>query len=191
MSWIDRLVRALSLLGLLAFALATKKCSKDDVGSPAAVTTERAAELVERGAVAAVVVERGVVAVASKRPDGTVKTETRYVPPEGRAEVIIDAATPSGGPASARLRVKDKGVCFSPGLYGGLSLGSRGLGANYGLGAKLVYWGRFGLDAGVSGPDVAAFAAVSYIPGWCFGNTSLYLGGNTREEIVGGFTIRF
>ncbi len=188
MTGLDRVLRVLAVLGFLAALLWTRSSCSRNTGSPAAVT-ERAAELAaETGAIAAVVVERGRVAVASKRPDGTVKTETRYVPPEGRAEAVVGS---SSDPASVRLRIKDKGFCFSPGLYGGASLGVRGVSPNYGVGAKVVYWGRFGLDVGVSGPQVAGFAALSFIPDWRLRNTSLYIGGTTREEGVGGITIRF
>ncbi len=176
------LVAAVALLAVAGI----RTCGRDDVRPPAAVLTERAATLAETpGAVAAVVVERGRVAVASKRPDGMAKAESRYVPPEGRAEVVVKKD------GAVSLRVKDKGFCFSPGLYGGGSFGARGLRPAFGLGAKLVFWGRFGLDAGVVGPAPVGFAGISYIPDWRLRNTSVWVGASTAQQIVGGFAVRF
>jgi hypothetical protein len=133
---------------------------------------------------AAVVVSGPVVATAQKKPDGTVTTTTHYVPPEGSVQVVVKKD------GTATVTVKDKGFCLSPGLYGGAAVGA---GARFvaGAGCKLVYWGRFGLDAGVVGRPFAAFAAVSYTPPWRFRNTAIFAGVTTGNRAIAGLVIRF
>ena len=73
-----------------------------------------------------------------RQPDGTVKTDVKYVPPEGRAEVL----QPTDGPAE--ISVKRAGFTFRPAVQG---LVGKELKA--GLGARLVYFDRYGAGVGL------------------------------------------
>ena len=73
-----------------------------------------------------------------RQADGTVKTEVKYVPPEGRAGV----GQPTDGPSE--ISVKRAGLTFRPAVHG---LVGKELKA--GLGARLVYFERYGAGIGL------------------------------------------
>lgn len=73
-----------------------------------------------------------------RQPDGTVKTEVKYVPPEGRAEVL----QPTDGPAE--ISVKRAGLTFQPAVQGLVGKDLKG-----GLGARLAYFDRYGAGVGL------------------------------------------
>ena len=73
-----------------------------------------------------------------RQADGTVKTEVKYVPPEGRAEVL----QPTDGPSE--ISIKRAGLTFRPAVHG---LVGKELKA--GLGARLAYFDRYGAGIGL------------------------------------------
>ena len=73
-----------------------------------------------------------------RQADGSVKTEVKYVPPEGKAEV----AQPIEGPAE--ISVKRAGLTFRPVVQGLIGQELKG-----GLGARLVYFNRYGAGLGL------------------------------------------
>lgn len=87
---------------------------------------------------ARVVVKDNKLTATVRQPDGTVKTEVKYVPPEGRAEVV----QPTEGPAE--ISVKRAGVTFRPAVQGLIGQELKG-----GLGARLVYFNRYGAGLGL------------------------------------------
>ena len=87
---------------------------------------------------ACVVVKDNKLTATVRQPDGTVKTEVKYVPPEGRAEVV----QPVSGPAE--ISVKRAGFTFRPAVQGLL-----GKELKAGLGARLVYFDRYGAGVGL------------------------------------------
>lgn len=178
----------LGLAGALLLLLAARGCNAPAPSVAEQTTARSVALLVPVGNVAAVVVRGGVVSVARKDSKGGVTFTSRYVPPEGEVDVVVSTAT--GAPVTT-VTVKDKGFCFSSGLYITEEIGVKASPWTYGLGAKVGFAGRFGLDVGLSGPQWAVFGAVSYTPEWRFQNTSLWLGYNTRQTIAGGLLVRF
>ncbi len=86
---------------------------------------------------ARVVVKDNKLTATVRQADGTVKTQVKYVPPEGRAEVV----QPTEGPAE--ITVKRAGFTFRPAVQGLIGQELKG-----GLGARLVYFDRYG--AGLS-----------------------------------------
>ena len=87
---------------------------------------------------ARVVVKDNKLTATVRQPDGAVKTEGKYVPPEGRAEVV----QPTDG--ATEISVKRAGFTFRPAVQG---LAGKELKA--GLGARLVYFDRYGAGVGV------------------------------------------
>ena len=87
---------------------------------------------------ALVVVKDNKLTATVRQPDGTVKTEVKYVPPEGKAEV----AQPIEGPAERS--VKRAGFTFRPAV-----LGLVGKELKAGLAARLVYFDRYGAGVGL------------------------------------------
>lgn len=87
---------------------------------------------------ARVVVKDNKLTATVRQPDGTVKTEVKYVPPEGRAEVV----QPTEGPAE--ITVKRAGFTFRPAVQGLIGQELKG-----GLGARLVYFNRYGAGLGL------------------------------------------
>ena len=73
-----------------------------------------------------------------RQADGTVTTQVKYVPPEGRAEVV----QPTEGPAE--ITIKRAGFTFSPAVQGLI-----GQELKAGLGARLVYFDRYGAGLGL------------------------------------------
>lgn len=87
---------------------------------------------------ARVVVKDNKLTATVRQADGTVKTDVKYVPPEGRAEVV----QPTDGPAE--ISVKRAGFTFRPVVQGLL-----GKELKAGLGARLVYFDRYGAGVGL------------------------------------------
>ena len=87
---------------------------------------------------ARIVVKDNKLTATMRQPDGTVKTEVKYVPPEGRAEVL----QPTAG--TTEISVKRVGFTFRPAVQG---LVGKELKA--GLGARLVYFDRYGAGVGL------------------------------------------
>ena len=87
---------------------------------------------------ARVVVKDNKLTATVRQPDGAVKTDVKYVPPEGRAEVL----QPTDG--ATEISVKRAGFTFRPAVYG---LVGKELKA--GLGARLAYFDRYGAGVGL------------------------------------------
>ena len=87
---------------------------------------------------ARVVVKDNKLTATVRQADGTVKTQVKYVPPEGRAEVV----QPTEGPAE--ITVKRAGFTFRPAVQGLIGQELKG-----GLGARLVYFNRYGAGLGL------------------------------------------
>lgn len=87
---------------------------------------------------ARVVVKDNKLTATVRQADGTVKTEVKYLPPEGRAEVV----QPTEG--AAEITVKRAGFTFRPAVQGLL-----GKELKAGLGARLVYFDRYGAGLGL------------------------------------------
>lgn len=176
---IDRIMRMVSLL-VLGFILARANgCHHRGATEEA---TERAEELVARPDVKeAVVVKAGSVAVAKKGK----KPTPRYVPPEGRVEVVLKTD------GTLDVAVKDSGLAFSLGLAPVVN--AEGMG-RVGLMGKALYKGRWGLELGLlfgKRPFVIGGAGVSFQPSWRLRNTALLAGYDTRQTIFGGILVRF
>lgn len=87
---------------------------------------------------ARVVVKDNKLTATVRQADGSVKTEVKYLPPEGKAEVV----QPTEG--AAEITVKRAGLTFRPAVQG---LVGKELKA--GLGARLVYFDRYGAGVGL------------------------------------------
>ena len=87
---------------------------------------------------ALVVVKDNKLTATVRQADGSVKTEVKYVPPEGRAEVVQHAEGPT------EISVKRAGFTFRPAVQGLL-----GKELKAGLGARLVYFDRYGAGVGL------------------------------------------
>ena len=87
---------------------------------------------------ARVVVKDNKLTATVRQPDGSVKTEVKYLPPEGKAEVV----QPTDGPAE--ISVKRAGFTFRPAVQGLIGQELKG-----GLGARLVYFNRYGAGLGL------------------------------------------
>lgn len=87
---------------------------------------------------ARVVVKDNKLTATVRQADGTVKTEIKYVPPEGRAEVV----QPTDG--ATEISVKRAGFTFRPAVHGLI-----GKELKAGLGARLVYFDRYGAGVGL------------------------------------------
>lgn len=87
---------------------------------------------------ALVVVKDNKLTATVRQADGSVKTEVKYVPPEGRAEVV----QPTEGPTE--ISVKRAGLTFRPAVQG---LVGKELKA--GIGVRLVYFDRYGAGVGL------------------------------------------
>lgn len=85
-----------------------------------------------------VMVRDNKLTATMRQPDGSVKTEVKYVPPEGKAEVV----QPTDGPAE--ISVKRAGFTFRPAVQGLL-----GKELKAGLGSRLVYFDRYGAGLGL------------------------------------------
>ena len=89
---------------------------------------------------AAVVVTDGKVTSTIRHDDGTVTAHVQYVPPEGAVQVV----QPTDGSA-ASVKVKRAGFTFRPAAQG---LAGKEL--KISLGARLVYFNRYGAGVGVA-----------------------------------------
>ena len=87
---------------------------------------------------ARVVVKDNKLTATVRHTDGSVKTEVKYVPPEGKAEVV----QPTDG--TTEISVKRAGFTFRPAVQG---LVGKELKA--GLGARLAYFDRYGAGVGL------------------------------------------
>lgn len=87
---------------------------------------------------ARVVVKDNKMTAIVRQADGSVKTEVKYLPPEGKAEVV----QPMEGPAE--ISVKRAGLTFRPAVQGLM-----GKELKAGLGARLVYFDRYGAGVGL------------------------------------------
>lgn len=180
------------LLAGVAFVVVTTRCSRPvPVGPSTPVTKQAEALAAPANVAAAVVFEKGKVALAVKGPDGRVKSKGRYVPPEGRVEIVVQKPSTPTASISTRLVVRDKGLCFSPALYAGGAFG-RDVSPAFGVGAKLVYLSRIGVDGGVvlSEDHPAVFVAVSLSQPWIFRNTSLWVGYDTFRRVSFGLKVQ-
>jgi hypothetical protein len=104
-----------------------------------------------------------------------------YVPKEGKTEVIIKKD------GSVVVKTKKRGLCFSPGIGGGII----GSGPRFTIDTKFVYFGRFGLVAGVPihRTDWARpYMAMSYT---VYNNTSLTFGSTIRKDLMVGIRVSF
>lgn len=124
------------LLAVLVGALLLGNCQK---GRKIDLLTERAASL-PAGQQAAVVVAEGKVTSTVRHNDGTVTARVQYMPPEGNVQVV----QPEGG-AAASVKVKRAGFTFRPAVQG--LIGSE---PKIGLGARLMYFNRYGAGLGIS-----------------------------------------
>lgn len=132
-------------------------------------------------ATAVVVVKKKVVSVADK----TGKTSTKYVPSEGHATIVV---TDSG---KAELKVKNKGVSFTPGVAPVIDERAD---IRVGLTFKVAYWSRLSLDVGVlfgKSPVFSPAIGVGYEPGWRFENTAIIAGSDLKGRIFTGIVVRF
>lgn len=100
--------------------------------------TETSATL-PAGQQATVKVADNKVIATVRRQDGTVAARVQYAPPEGSVSVV----QPASGPAT--VRVKRAGFTFRPAAQG---LAGKDL--KIGLGARLLYFDRYGAGVGVS-----------------------------------------
>ncbi|WP_428055782.1 hypothetical protein [Candidatus Avelusimicrobium fimicolum] len=100
--------------------------------------TETSATL-PAGQQATVKVADNKVITTVRRQDGTVDARVQYAPPEGSVSVV----QPASGPAT--VRVKRAGFTFRPAAQG---LAGKDL--KIGLGARLLYFDRYGAGVGVS-----------------------------------------
>ncbi len=87
---------------------------------------------------ARVVVKDNKLTATVRQADGSVKTEVKYLPPEGRAEVV----QPTDG--DTEISVKRAGFTFRPAVQGVV-----GKELKAGLGARLVYFDRYGAGVGL------------------------------------------
>lgn len=88
---------------------------------------------------AAVKVADNKVITTVRRQDGTVAARVQYAPPEGSVSVV----QPASGPAT--VRVKRAGFTFRPSAQG---LAGKDL--KIGMGARLVYFNRYGAGIGIA-----------------------------------------
>ena len=100
--------------------------------------TETSATL-PAGQQATVKVADNKVITTVRRQDGTVAARVQYAPPEGSVSVV----QPASGPAT--VRVKHSGFTFRPAAQG---LAGKDL--KIGLGARLVYFNRYGAGIGIA-----------------------------------------
>ena len=100
--------------------------------------TAKTATLPESTA-AQVVIKANKITAKVRQPDGSVKDTVKYVPPEGSVNVV----QPLAGPAT--VRVKRAGFTFRSAAQG---LAGKDL--KIGLGARLVYFNRYGAGIGIA-----------------------------------------
>ena len=124
------------LLAVVVGALLLGNCQK---GRKIDHLTETAATLPDNQQ-AAVVVADGKVTSTIRHDNGTVTAHVQYVPPEGSVQVV----QPTDG-TTATVKVKRAGFTFRPAAQG---LAGKEL--KIGLGARLVYFNRYGGGIGIA-----------------------------------------
>lgn len=130
MKKLTRLLALLLLAGLL-FSNWHKARQLDKLTAKTATLPENTA--------AQVVIKANKLTAKVRRPDGSVKATVKYVPPEGSVNVV----QPLAGPAT--VRVKRAGFTFRSAAQG---LAGKDL--KIGLGARLVYFNRYGAGIGIA-----------------------------------------
>lgn len=133
--------------------------------------TQTAATLPDNQQAAVKVADNKVISTV-RRQDGTVSARVQYVPPEGSVNVV----QPLTGPAT--VRVKRAGFTFRPAAQG---LAGKDL--KIGLGARLVYFERYGAGAGIAHdlePYLFADRRVDDLVG-IFKNTTIGVYGGPRS----------
>lgn len=133
--------------------------------------TETAATLPDNQQAAVKVADNKVISTV-RRQDGTVSARVQYVPPEGSVNVV----QPLTGPAT--VRVKRAGFTFRPAAQG---LAGKDL--KIGLGARLVYFERYGGGVGIAHdlePYLFADRRVDDLVG-IFKNTTIGVYGGPRS----------
>lgn len=130
MKKLTRLLALLLLAGLL-FSNWHKARQLDKLTAWTATLPENTA--------AQVVVKANKLTAKVRQPDGSVKATVKYVPPEGTVEVV----RPTQG--AETIRVKRAGFTFRPAVQGLL-----GSDIKAGLGARLVYFNRYGAGIGIA-----------------------------------------
>lgn len=91
------------------------------------------------GLSASVVLTPGKLISTTRTDDGKITAQVKYVPPEGRAEITQDLA------GNLSVNVKRAGFTFRPAVVGMLAKEPK-----IGLGARLLYFGRYGAGAGLN-----------------------------------------
>lgn len=124
------------LLAVVLGALLLGNCQK---GRKIDRLTEQAATLPDTQQ-AAVSVADGKVTATIRHEDGTVTATVQYVPPEGSVQVV----QPTDGSAAV-VKVKRAGFTFRPAVQG-----IAGKDLKIGLGARLVYFNRYGAGIGIA-----------------------------------------
>lgn len=130
MKKLTRLLALLLLAGLL-FSNWYKARQLDKLSAQTATLPESTA--------AQVVIKANKITAKVRQPDGSVKSTVKYLPPEGSVNVV----QPLAGPAT--VRVKHAGFTFRPAAQG---LAGKDL--KIGLGARLVYFNRYGAGIGIA-----------------------------------------
>lgn len=132
---VQEVKRLINLLALLLVAgLLSSNWQKGSQIDKLAVKSGALAD----GQAARVVLKDNKLTATVRLADGSIKTEVKYVPPEGKAEVV----QPEGG--AAEIAVKRAGLTFRPAVQGLL-----GKELKAGLGVRLAYFDRYGAGVGL------------------------------------------
>ena len=140
-------ILALAQIGYDGLKTAITKRAEKALFNEYVMTRLRTAEGIDLDEVAArfgsqqaarVVLKDNKLTATVRQADGSIKTEVKYVPPEGKAEVV----QPEGG--AAEIAVKRAGLTFRPAVQG---LVGKELKA--GLGVRLAYFDRYGAGVGL------------------------------------------
>lgn len=128
-----------------------------------------------------IVVEKNRVRYATRTSDGKTAIKDTYVPPEGKVTVI----EPKVG--DLVVKVKNKGLTFSPGVGGGL-VGTTGGGFVF---TKFAYYKRLGVVGGIGlnqHEEIVPFVGTTY---HVKANSFLLFGVGTEAKIVVGVAVNF
>ena len=139
--------RVKKLISIAALLLVTgllvsnwHKGRQADKAAPAGTLTQSQA--------ARVVVQDHKLTAALRQADGSVQTQVKYVPPEGRAEIV----QPKDG--AVQISVKRAGFTFRPAVQGLVGKESKA-----GLGVRVAYFNRYGAGLGLDTDlDIYLFA---------------------------------
>lgn len=130
---------------------------------------------------AKVEIGRNRVRHATRTSDGKTAIKDTYVPPEGRVTVI----EPKVG--DLVVKVKNKGVTFSPGCGAGV-VGTAGGGFGF---VKFAYYKRLGLAGGLgfnTKAELVPFAGATF---HVKSNTFLLFGVGSEVKLVAGLAVNF